>query len=57
LVQAELVLAIIGFVLEWQSGEVASVQLQNSYANHDLVGNLSEVVAISNMMYVKGQRC
>jgi len=57
LVQPELVLATIGFALKWQSVELASVELQNSYANHELVGNLSEVVAISNMMYVMGKRC
>jgi hypothetical protein len=57
LVQPELVLETIGFALKWQSGELASVELQNSYANHELVGNLSEVVAISNMMYVMGKRC
>jgi hypothetical protein len=54
LVQPELVLATIGFALEWQSGELASVELQNSYANHDLFGNLSEVAALSNMRYVMG---
>jgi hypothetical protein len=54
LVQPELVLATIGFALEWQSGRLVSAELQNSYANHDLFGNLSEDAAISNVKYVMG---